>query len=122
MPHRRKRHLEVVLKKLLGLNPLVGILGHRQVGKTTLLELLAHTYHTLDESSERLLAQRLPKQYLQERAGTWVAIDECQLALELFPALKEWVRLHPKPGQFVLSGSVRFTFGIHSYLRARRHL
>ncbi len=27
----------------------------------------------------------------------------------LFPALKEWVRKHPKPGQFVLTGSVRFS-------------
>lgn len=28
---------------------------------------------------------------------------------KLFPSLKEWVRVHKKPGQFVLSGSVRLT-------------
>ena len=28
---------------------------------------------------------------------------------ELFPALKEFVRLHKKPGQFLLTGSVRFS-------------
>lgn len=27
----------------------------------------------------------------------------------IFPALKEWVRLHKRPGQFLLTGSVRFT-------------
>src|SRR5262249_24032128 len=36
-------------------------------------------------------------------------IDECQLAPPLFPALKLWVQKRKKPGQFLLSGSVRFT-------------
>ncbi len=31
------------------------------------------------------------------------------MAPPLFPALKEWVRKHPQPGQFILTGSVRFT-------------
>jgi predicted AAA+ superfamily ATPase len=37
------------------------------------------------------------------------ALDECQLAERLFPALKERVRKDKRPGQFYLSGSVRFT-------------
>jgi len=109
MPHYRKRHIEPVLKKLLGMSPIVGILGHRQVGKTTTLEKLAKHYYTMDDSRELLSAQNNPKQYLAERADHKAALDECQLAPELFPALKEWVRTHPRPGQFLLSGSVRFT-------------
>jgi len=37
-----------------------------------------------------------------------VGLDECQLSPPLFPALKERVRQNKKPGQFILSGSVRF--------------
>jgi len=36
-------------------------------------------------------------------------IDECQMVPNLFPALKERVRVKKQPGQFILSGSVRFT-------------
>jgi predicted AAA+ superfamily ATPase len=32
----------------LGFSPLIGILGHRQVGKTTLLEEICSEYYTLD--------------------------------------------------------------------------
>lgn len=109
MPHRRSRHVTPLLIKLMGMSPIVGILGHRQVGKTTLLELLAKHYYTMDESSELLEAEKDPKEYIQQRSGLKVAVDECQLAPSLFPALKEWVRTHPRPGQFLLSGSVRFT-------------
>ena len=109
MPHLRKRHLEKILKRLMGLSPLVGMIGHRQVGKTTLLELLCQEYHTLDSSKALLEAQQNPDHFIAQCAGTHVAIDECQLAPDLFPALKDWVRKHKKPGQFILSGSVRFT-------------
>ena len=36
-------------------------------------------------------------------------LDEVQLVPDLFPAIKEMVRVSKKPGQFLLSGSVRFT-------------
>lgn len=38
-----------------------------------------------------------------------MALDECQLIPSLFPALKEAVRKNKKPGQYLMSGSVRFT-------------
>ena len=37
------------------------------------------------------------------------AIDESQLVEGIFPVLKERVRINKEPGQFILSGSVRFT-------------
>lgn len=36
-------------------------------------------------------------------------IDECQKSSHLFDELKDWVRINKKPGQFILTGSVRFT-------------
>jgi len=109
VPHERKRHLHAQFLKALAFSPLVGLIGHRQVGKTTLLNQVCHKYHVLDVLAERQAAESNPQQYLQKRAGTWVALDECQVVPALFPELKEWVRTHKKPGQFVLSGSVRFT-------------
>lgn len=109
MPHTRGRYLNANFKKLAGLSPLIGILGHRQVGKTTFLENHCDSYFVLDTGPELNAVTDAPGRYLKDRAGGLVALDECQFAESLFPALKEWVRTHKKPGQFVLSGSVRFT-------------
>ncbi|MCM2279496.1 MAG: AAA family ATPase [Oligoflexia bacterium] len=62
----------------------------------------------MDKRLVRDRAQLDPEAFLTGRKRPFT-IDECQLAPELFPALKEWVRLHPGKGQFILTGSVRFT-------------
>ena len=109
MPHLRRRHLRDLLGKSLHFSPIVAVFGHRQVGKTTLCEGLAGSYLTLDR--REILDQGLhsPETLLRSGTATPLVIDECQLAPPLFPALKEWVRAHKKPGQFLLTGSVRFS-------------
>lgn len=109
MPHLRKRNLQNLLVKSLRFSPIVGLLGHRQVGKTTLCEHLAQHYLTFDR--KEILDQGLysPEALICSNAGQPLVIDECQLAPPIFPALKEWVRTHKKPGQFLLTGSVRFS-------------
>lgn len=109
MPHSRKRYLMESLNKCLSFSPLVGVLGHRQVGKTTLIENGASAYYTLDVKKESDAARADPEAYLRARHGKRVVLDECQSVEELFPELKNWVRKHKAPGQFILSGSVRFT-------------
>lgn len=110
MPHQRNRHLESLLEKTLDYSGIVGIFGHRQVGKTTLASKLSAEYVTLDQDFILEQANSDPVQFLQRRSKQkLLVIDECQLAPPLFPALKEWVRTHPKPGQFLLTGSVRFS-------------
>jgi len=84
-------------------------LGHRQVGKTTLAESLGTKYVTLDSPTDLALALTDAAGFLAENAAMPLIIDECQLAPPLFPALKEWVRSRKKPGQFLLTGSVRFS-------------
>jgi len=54
-------------------------------------------------------AQASPTVFLASKPGHPLVIDECQLAPALFPALKEWVRVRKSPGQFLLTGSVRFS-------------
>ena len=116
MPHRRSRYLEPLIKRGLSHKGIVGVFGHRQVGKSTLIEALAQRYSTLDRITELTRANENPSSFIHDLCKTEsgknvspVAIDECQLAPSLFPEIKEYVRLHPKPGQFLLSGSVRFT-------------
>jgi predicted AAA+ superfamily ATPase len=91
----------------------VGIFGHRQVGKTTLARALGGGYATLDLRESLEQANADPRGFLGMAKGGRGAkpfvIDECQLAPPLFPEIKEWVRAHPRPGQFLLTGSVRFS-------------
>ena len=109
MSHLRSRYLENLLQKSLKFSPIVGLLGHRQVGKTTLSESLAKSYITMDRSEFLNQGLYSPNTILQSYEASPLVIDECQLAPPLFPALKEWVRTHKKSGQFLLTGSVRFS-------------
>jgi predicted AAA+ superfamily ATPase len=108
MPHERPRFLAPLAQKALTHSPIVGILGQRQVGKTTLLQSLSAEYHTLDRASTLTQARADAEMFLRDRRAP-CGVDEAQLCPELFPAAKEHVRLNPRRGQFLFSGSVRFT-------------
>jgi uncharacterized protein len=108
MPHLRDRYIEPRIKEALAYSPIVGLLGQRQVGKTTLLDKWVQERVTLDRERFLLMAEADPEAFLQGRAIPF-GIDEAQLCPRLFPALKEHVYSHKTPGQFLLTGSVRFT-------------
>lgn len=114
MPHSRHRHLSALIQKTARFSPLVGVFGHRQVGKTHLAHLISEAsggaYVTLDQRLELDAAERDPDGFLRRHHEKGInTLDECQLSPALFPALKDWVRVHPRPGQFLLTGSVRFS-------------
>lgn len=109
MPHFRSRHLSPALRKGLSFSPLVALLGHRQVGKTTLSAQLSKGYYSLDLRPTLDLIERDPNGFLNSIKVFPTVLDESQLSPMLFPALKERVRQHPRPGQFILTGSVRFS-------------
>lgn len=109
MPHLRARHLVDRIRTLMRFSPIVGVLGHRQVGKTTIMESMVKHYLTFDDEDTLIAAQKSPRIFLDSLTGTNIGIDECQLCEKVFPALKERVRKDKRPGQFLLSGSVRFT-------------
>jgi len=108
MPHLRTRHIEAILRSLLGHSPIVGLFGHRQVGKTTLVSQLAKSYVTLDRRADLALLRENPDGFVSHRESPF-AIDEAQIEPLLFPALKEAVRTNRRPGQFIITGSVRFS-------------
>ncbi|MBI1861549.1 MAG: ATP-binding protein [Deltaproteobacteria bacterium] len=109
MPHLRRRHLQEPFDKLIRQARIVGILGHRQVGKTTFLERVADEFVTLDDEDSFRSAQLSPKAFVASLKARRSGIDECQLVPGLFPALKVRVGTSSIPGRFILSGSVRFT-------------
>jgi predicted AAA+ superfamily ATPase len=107
MPHLRDRTLENELKKDLTWSPIVSVLGMRQVGKSTLLRSLGHSYLTLDDDA---VLQKLERGDWSEieSATTPVVIDEAQKSAGLFDRVKLLVDQRKRPGQFLLTGSVRF--------------
>jgi hypothetical protein len=109
MPHFRKRYLADMIPNTIAFSPIAGILGHRQVGKTTLVEVIGKRYISLDSKENREFAEKSPRLFLETYHSNPLVIDECQKSPKLFDEMKEWVRLHKKPGQFLLTGSVKFT-------------
>src|SRR3989338_1778801 len=93
MPHRRERHLTGFLKKQSSFWPVVGVVGLRQVGKSTLFReligLSAH-YLTLDDEDTRGNAEASPKAFLV-RQETPLVLDEVQKCPALFDAVKSAV-------------------------------
>ena len=122
MPHLRTRHVLANIKKLASLWPLVGVLGPRQSGKTTLLSKLLGVENmiSLDEALLREEAQRSPDLFLS-RLSTPVVIDEVQKAPQLFDSLKLKVDKKRVPGLYYLTGSSNFSLriGIRESLTGR---
>ncbi len=108
MAHLRARHALELFQALKTFSPIVGLFGHRQVGKTTFLEQVCGSYQTFDDRSTLDEARLNPSKFLTSLGAKPAGIDESQLCEDLFPALKEYVRKKKSPGQILLSGSVRF--------------
>ena len=104
----RTRQIETV-RKLLQRHPVIGIIGARQVGKTTLARLLLaetkepSSYFDL-ENPEDLSRLSDPMLTLKQRKGL-VVIDEIQQRPDLFPILRVLVDQPKASRRFLLLGS-----------------
>jgi predicted AAA+ superfamily ATPase len=98
------------VKKALGVFPIIGIIGPRQVGKTTLAKMMEKevgkptVFLDLERSSDR---QKLaePELFLTQQTDKCVIIDEIQQMPELLPLLRWLVDQKREPARFILTGS-----------------
>ncbi len=97
------------LRGLLARNPVVGIVGARQVGKTTLARSLisqvrgpAHYFDLENPEDEARLGD--PMLVLKELKGL-VVIDEIQRLPGLFPVLRVLADRRPRQARFLVLGS-----------------
>ena len=102
------RHAEARIRAALADTRIVAIVGPRQSGKTTLARRIAaadgRPFITLDDQQFRRFAESDPAGFMRGRQA--VVIDEIQRAPSLILALKQAVDEDPRPGRFLITGSV----------------
>ncbi|NOZ45322.1 MAG: ATP-binding protein [Chlorobi bacterium] len=104
------RHIENYLLRILDFFPVIGILGARQVGKTTLVKSMIHKikkptlYIDLESESDRIKLTDA-ELYFESNKEACIIIDEVQHNKSLFPLLRSVVDKYKVPGRFILLGS-----------------
>jgi len=98
------------LLERLAKSPAVVILGARQVGKTTLSEVIMSRWRgkvvRFDlEDPDDVARLTDPKATLSALADHLVVIDELQRMPEIFPLLRVLIDRDRRPGRFLLLGS-----------------
>ena len=102
------RHAEAQIRGAMDDTRIVAIVGPRQSGKTTLARRIAgddgRPFITLDDEQFRRFAESDPAGFV--RSLPIAAIDEIQRAPALILALKQAVDEAPRPGRYLITGSV----------------
>ena len=106
-----QRALQPSIEKALKIFPAVVILGPRQVGKTTLIKLIAKNsakktiYVDVEKNSDFEKLQHTAEEFLQSYVNDCVLIDEVQRMPALFPLLRALIDEKRKPARFIITGS-----------------
>jgi predicted AAA+ superfamily ATPase len=98
--------VDLVVAERMADFPAVSLIGPRASGKTTTAARLAGSVLRLDDPGQAAVVRANPDAALRDLAEP-VLIDEWQEAPEVLGALKRTVDLDPRPGRFLLTGSVR---------------
>ena len=102
------RFAESRVREALGDTRIVALVGPRQSGKTTLARKIAADqglrFTTLDDEQFRQFANEDPIGFIRDLDRA--VIDEVQRAPALILALKKTVDEDPRPGRFLITGSV----------------
>jgi len=116
---RIKRSLLADIQEKIQYNPVVALLGARQVGKSTLVkEIIQNTensiYLDLELDSDRMKVEKDPELFFEINKGRLICLDEIQFLPELFKTLRGVIDKAGKHGQFLILGSASrvssFTF------------
>ena len=107
------RHAEVQVRTALADTRIVAIVGPRQSGKTTLARGIAaddgRPFVTMDDDQSRRFARDDPAGFMRSLQAA--VIDEIQRAPDLVLALKKEVDEDPRPGRYLITGSVELFKG-----------
>ncbi|TKS56819.1 ATP-binding protein [Mesohalobacter halotolerans] len=109
-----QRHIAPKILEALQKFPIIGIMGPRQSGKTTLCQMLkpTYTYVNLEDISLRSFAKNDPKGFL-ETYKNGVIIDEIQYVPELFSYLQVYTDQRQINGEYLITGSQHFSLSQH---------
>lgn len=104
------RAIQPDVKRSLGVFPAVGLVGPRQVGKTTLARAMEAEWsgkvlHLDLESPDDLAKLDNPEFFLRQYEDHLVVVDEAQQKPELFPVLRVLIDRRRTPGRFLILGS-----------------
>lgn len=104
----KERDIFPLLQEYLSIFPAVGVLGPRQVGKTTLVQNLnldrEALYIDLEKASDRAKLIDI-ELFLKSNSEKTVILDEIQLMPELFSELRSLIDEKREPGRFIVLGS-----------------
>lgn len=104
-PVRYPRHAAARAQVILSDTPVLGIIGPRQSGKTTLARGIGggRRFISLDNAATRAAALADPISVIRDVDSA--IIDEIQHAPELMLSIKETVDSNRRPGRFIVTGS-----------------
>ena len=106
LPEYRPRQVDHLLQELLRELPAVMLVGPRASGKTTSARQHAADIVQLDRPAEAAVFRADPDAALRARPAP-LLLDEWQEVPQVLSAVKRAVDADPRPGQFLLTGSVR---------------
>ncbi len=103
------RKISDIIKVSVRDYPIIGVIGPRQSGKTTLVQAIFpdYKYVNLEAPDLRRFAQEDPRGFLSTYSGN-VILDEVQRVPDLLSYLQVHVDLIKTNGQFILTGSQHF--------------
>lgn len=104
------RIVDEVLRRRIRHHPAILIVGPRATGKTTTAARLARTTIRLDRGGEAAVVRADADSALRDLEEP-VLVDEWQVVPEVLPAVKRAVDREPRPGRFLITGSVRGEVG-----------
>ena len=106
MNEYRRRLLDPLIETLQADVPALLLVGPRAVGKTTTAARHARTIIRLDRPREATAFRADPDAALRDLPEP-VLLDEWQVVPEVLGAVKRTVDTDPRPGRFLITGSVR---------------
>lgn len=101
----RKKELKILKQRLIH-NPIVGLSGVRQCGKTTLARQQVYSYYFDLENPRDFVRLDQPQLALEDLNGL-IVIDEIQRKKELFPLLRYLVDNNPQQKYLILGSASR---------------